>query len=290
VRFTHQLVALLVTLIWGTNFVLIRYALDELPAFTLATLRFTLVVIPLIFFLPKPQVTWRALAAYGLAIGCGQFGLLFWAMQNNISAGLASLIIQMQVFFTIFISAFLLNERISFHQSLSLLICFVGLFLIIVFTSGQTTTLGIGVTMLAALSWAIGNIVVERIGPINMLPFIIWSSLFSVPPLLVMTFIIEGPTYALNAIQSAGGRSWLVIVWQALGNTIIGYGLWNILLRKYPATMVTPWALLVPVFGIGSAWLLLSEPLPWWKLLACSLIFIGLIWNGFGNKISKIYK
>lgn len=285
--FAHQLIAILVALIWGTNFVFIRYGLDELPAFTFATLRFTLVVIPLIFFLPKPQVPWRALVIYGLAIGCGQFGLMFWAMQSNISAGLASLVIQIQVFFTIFLSALMLRETISFHQLLSLIMCFLGLLTIIVFTDGQTTLLGIVVILLAAFSWAIGNMVVKRIGKVDMLAFLVWSSLFSVPPLAAMAFFIDGPNVALHAIQSASWQSWSVVVWQALGNALIGYGLWNMLLQRYPAAVVTPWALLVPIFGIGSAWLLLAEPLPWWKLLASVLILLGLIWNGLGSKLSK---
>jgi len=133
----HQLIALLVALIWGTNFVFIRYGLNELPAFTFAALRFALVAIPLIFFIPKPSASWRMIIAYGLAIGFGQFGLLFWAMQSDISPGLASLIVQMQVFFTIFISALLFKEIVSFYQWLSLTICFSGLFIIFVFTDAS---------------------------------------------------------------------------------------------------------------------------------------------------------
>jgi len=281
----HQLIALLVALIWGTNFVFIRYGLNELPAFTFAALRFALVAIPLIFFIPKPSASWRMIIAYGLAIGFGQFGLLFWAMQSDISPGLASLIVQMQVFFTIFISALLFKEIVSFYQWLSLTICFSGSFIIFVFTDGQTTAMGILLVLLAALSWALGNIIVKQVGEVNILAFIIWSSLFSVPPLAAMAAVFEGPSLALAAIQSAGPQTWLVVAWQTVGNTLIGYALWNMLLRNYPAAMVTPWALLVPVFGIASSWLLLDESLPWWKLLACCLIFIGLIGNVFGRKL-----
>ena len=283
----HQLLALLVALIWGTNFVFIRYGLDELPAFTFATLRFILVAIPLIFLFPKPQVPWRLLIGYGLAIGCGQFGLLFWAMQNDISPGLASLIVQMQVFFTIFLSALLFKEVTRFKHYLSLLICFAGLLIIIVFTDGQTTLLGILVVLLAGLSWAVGNIIIKHATEVNILAFIAWSSLFSVPPLAAMAYILEGPTLALNAIQMASWRAWLVVAWQTIGNTLIGYALWNMLLRHYPAAMVAPWALLVPVFGIASSWLLLSEPLPWWKAFACCLIFIGLISNVYSGRTAQ---
>ncbi len=282
----HQLTALLVTFIWGTNFVIIEYGLEDLPAFTFATLRFSLAAVPLIFFLPKPDTQWRMLIGYGLAIGVGQFGLMFWAMQSDLSPGLASLMVQIQVFFTIFISAFLFKESISFYQSISLVVCFLGIATIIVFTDGQTSILGVVLILLAALGWAIGNIIVKRTGEVNIFAFIAWSSVFAIPPLAALAFIFEGPANAINAIHTANWQTWIIVVWQTVGNTLIGYGLWNMLLRKYPAAMVTPWALLVPIFGIGSSWFLLAEPLPWWKLLACCLIFIGLIGVIFSHKFS----
>lgn len=275
----HQLLALLVMVIWGTNFVFIRIGLDELPPFTFAMLRFILAVFPLILFLPKPQVAWRYLAAFGFFIGFGQFGLLFWAMQENISPGLASLVVQIQVFFTILLAAWLFSEKVHPIQILALMVSFSGIALIAAHTDGTTTALGIVVVLVAAFSWSCGNLVIKKVGKVDMIPFLAWSSIFAIPPLFLMAFWIEGGALMLSSIQQASLSSWLVVIWQTLGNTMIGYGLWNSLLHRYPAAIVAPWALLVPVSGMAASGLFLNEPLPWWKLLAAALILGGLIIN-----------
>ena len=278
-RYQHQLLALLVAFIWGTNFVFIRHGLEELPAFEFATLRFLFTAFPLIFFFPRPNVPWRMLMAYGVLIGFGQFGLLFWAMKANISPGLASLVIQVQVFFTILLAALLFAEPVRTRQKVALLVSFAGLLLIALFTDGQTTVLGLGVILLAALSWAGGNLVSKRVGKVNIIAFLAWSALFAVPPLLLMSLLLEGPELMLHAVQHASLTAWSVVLWQTIGNTLIGYGVWNYLLGQYPAVLVTPWALLVPVFGMSASALLLAEPMPWWKLLATALILAGLFMN-----------
>lgn len=280
----HQLLALIVVFIWGTNFVFIRVGLDELEPFTFATLRFLLVAFPLVFLLPKPQVPQKSLASYGVFIGFGQFGLLFWAMQSNITPGLASLIVQMQVFFTIFLAVWLVHERISLRQLLALSLCFLGLITIIVFTDGKTTAIGIAVILIAAFSWSCGNLVVKNAGSINVLAFIAWSSLFAVPPLLLAAIVSQPLELIVYTIAQASWQVWLVILWQSIGNTMLGYGLWNFLLNRYSAATVAPWALLVPVFGMSGSALMLGEPMPWWKLLAMALIVAGLSINVLGSR------
>jgi len=280
----HQILSLLVALIWGTNFVFIRYGLDELQPFTFAALRFSLVAMPLVFFLPKPRTPWLYLISYGFFIGCGQFGLLFWVMQENITPGLASLIIQMQVFFTILLAVVILGESIKLSQIAALIVCFLGLALIISFTDGQTTLIGVAVTLVAAMSWACGNLIVKNAGNVNILAFLVWSSMFSVPPLALAAWYLEGVESIVQSLSQASWKGWSVVLWQSIGNTLIGYGLWNMLLSRYSAAVVTPWALLVPVFGMSASALLLSEPMPWWKLLAMALICSGLALNMFSNR------
>jgi O-acetylserine/cysteine efflux transporter len=282
--FFHQTLSLLVALIWGTNFVFIRYGLDELQPFTFAALRFSLVAMPLIFFLPKPRTPWLYLISYGFFIGCGQFGLLFWVMQENITPGLASLIIQMQVFFTILLAVVILGESVKVSQIVALIVCFLGLALIINFTDGQTTFIGVVVTLVAAMSWACGNLIVKNAGNVNILAFLVWSSMFSVPPLALAALYLEGVESIVRSLSQASWKGWSVVLWQSIGNTLVGYGLWNMLLSRYSAAIVTPWALLVPVFGMSASALLLSEPMPWWKLLAMALICSGLALNMFSNR------
>lgn len=285
-KLSDQALALLVAFIWGTNFVFIRAGLDELQPFSFATLRFLIVAFPLLFFFPKPQTAWSNLAAYGILIGFGQFGLLFWAMADNITPGLASLIVQAQVFFTVFLSAALLSEKVNIKQTIALLLSLTGLLVIVSYTDGKTTVAGIVVVLLAALSWALGNLVVKRAGNVNILAFIVWSAPFSVPPLLIMAWYIEGVDQIFSNTLNLSMQGWVVLLWQSIGNTLIGYGLWNMLLVRYSAVLVTPWALLVPVFGIGASSLMLGETLPWWKLLAVCFILSGLALNMWSQRES----
>jgi len=268
-----------VVAIWGTNFVFIRLGLNELQPFTFAALRFFLVAFPLIFFLHKPQCSWPSLISYGLFIGLGQFGLLFWAMKADISPGLASLIVQMQVFFTVFLSAFLLQETVTKWQLVSLVICLAGLLMVILYTDGSTTYFGIVMVLLAGFSWACGNLVIKQAGKVDMLSFIAWSSLFSVPPLLLVAVLTEGVHTIGSDIVKLSWQGWLVVLWQTIGNTLVGYGLWNTLLGRYSAATVAPWALLVPVFGMVSSAILLGELMPDWKVVAAVLILLGLTVN-----------
>ncbi len=275
----HQAAALLVTFIWGTNFVLIRYALDELEPFTLAALRFLFVAFPLVFFLPKPTVPWRYIIAYGLLIGVGQFGLLFWAMQKDITPGVASLLIQLQVFFTVLLTVMNLKESVTRLQLIAMSIGFLGLLVIILNTNEATTITGVLIVLVAAMWWASGNIVVKKIGKVDSFAFLAWSSIFSIPPLAVVAIYQQGWEEVVISMSNASWFAWSTVLWQSLGNMLIGYGLWNILLHRYPAASVSPWALLVPVFGMSTSWLLLDESMPWWKLLAMILIVAGLAIN-----------
>jgi O-acetylserine/cysteine efflux transporter len=284
----HQALALLVVFIWGTNFVFIRIGLDELEPFTFAALRFVLVVFPLVFFLAKPKVSWRSLISYGVFIGFGQFGLLFWAMQENITPGLASLIVQMQVFFTILLAVFLASEKISGTQMFALCLCFIGLILIILFTDGTTTSAGIVVVLMAAFSWSCGNLVVKNAGQVDVVAYIAWSSIFALPPLILMALINQSIEEIQLSVVQASWKTWSVILWQSIGNTMIGYGLWNFLLNRYPASAVTPWALLVPVFGMSASALMLGETMPWWKLTAMGLIIAGLAINMWGARAKSL--
>ncbi len=282
----HQLWAFIVTAIWGTNFVFIHIGLQELPPFTFATLRFVLVAFPLVLFLPKPDIPWKYLIAFGVFIGFGQFGFLFWAMQDNITPGLASLVVQTQVFFTIFLAVWLFSETIKAIQVVALLISFSGLALIGFYTDGQTTVVGLFMVLIAAFSWACGNITVKKAGKVDLIAFLAWSSIFSVPPLLLMALLLEGSELIISSISQASLKAWGVVIWQTVGNTLIGYGLWNSLMQRYPAAAIAPWALLVPVSGMSASALFLGEVLPWWKILAAALIMSGLIINLLANRTS----
>ncbi|MBE0587431.1 MAG: EamA family transporter [Betaproteobacteria bacterium HGW-Betaproteobacteria-9] len=273
----HLLLALAVVFVWGTNFVVIRWGLDGLPPFLFATLRFTFSALPWLLFIPRPTAPWRKLAAFGVLLGVGQFGLLFLAMRSSISPGLASLVVQVQVFFTIGLSLLLMGERVRGFQIAGLLLALAGLGVIALnLDAAVVTWLGLGLVLSAAFFWAGANLVVKSLGPVNMLHFMVWSSVFAVPPLLAISWFIEGPALMQSAVINATPLVWASVLWQALGNTLFGYGVWNWLLARHPAATVAPLALLVPVFGMGASALSLGESLPGWKLGAAALVLGGL--------------
>lgn len=273
----HLLLAVAVMVVWGTNFVVIKLALAHLPPLTFALLRFIFVFFPLAFFLPRPKASWRNLAAYGVLIGAGQFGIMFTALGADlITPGLASLVVQVQVFFTIGLSMWLTGERVSPYQIAALLLATAGLGTILLHTDGSATPLGLGLILLSALSWAGGNMAARQAAPDNMLAYVVWSALFAIPPLALFALILEGPDQMIAGIISADGFTWGAVAWQAVGNTMFGYVAWGWLLNRHPAATVAPLALLVPVFGLGASALILHEPLQPWNITAFALVMAGL--------------
>lgn len=275
----HFLLALAVVFVWGTNFVVIKLGLGHLPPLLFAALRFTLAFVPAAFVLPRPRVPWRNLALYGLLIGVGQFGLLYVAMNGHISPGLASLVVQIQVFFTIGLSMRLSGERVHGFQWLALALAVAGIVVIGRHTDGATTVLGLALVVLAALAWAGGNMAAKQGRPANMLAYVVWSSAFAVPPLFGLSLALEGSDAVLAGLRHADLPTWAAVAWQSWGNTLFGYAAWGWLLARHPAATITPMALLVPVFGMSASAWLLSEALPSWKLAAAALVLSGLALN-----------
>lgn len=272
----HLLLAIAVMAVWGSNFVVVKVTLAHLPPLTLATLRFAAVCLPAALLFKRPAASWANLAAYGVLIGAGQFGAMFIALRADVTPGLASLIMQTQVFFTIGLSMWLTGERLKPLQVVALLLAVGGLAVILAHTDGSITSLGLGLLLFSAFSWASGNMVSRAAGKVDMLAYVVWSSLFAVPPLLALALILEGPVAMATGIRHADALTWAAVVWQAVGNAMFGYGVWGWLLARYPAATVTPLALLVPVFGMTASAVLLGEPMQDWKLLAALLVMSGL--------------
>ena len=275
----HALLALAIVAVWGTNFVVIKVVLDELPPLLVATLRFLLALVPAMFFLPRPRVPLSNLAGYGLLIGAGQFGLLYLAIDGHISPGLASLVVQTQVFFTIGLAMWLGGERLRGYQGIAVLVAAAGLSVVGWHTDATTTIAGLLMVLGAAASWAGGNILTKRAGSINMVAYVVWSSAFSVPVLLMLSLAVDGWDAMVAGMRNASLAAWAGVAWQSWGNTLFGYAAWNWLLSRYTAATVTPLALLIPVFGMGASALWLGEPLPAWKIVAAGLVISGLALN-----------
>jgi len=279
--FAHLLLALAVIVVWGTNFVIIKLGLGELPPLLFATLRFVFSCVPWLIFVRRPAVPWRLLIANGFFLGFGLFGVLFIAMRSDIAPGVASLLVQTQAFFTIVLAMLLLGERMRAFQATGLAACVAGLAMFFFHVDASTTILGLVLTLACGLSWAIANLVAKKAAQIapslNMLGFMVWSSLFAVPPLLLASLFFEGPQRIADGLAHASAFGWAASVWQGVANTLFGYGAWNWLLARYPAATISPLSLLVPVVGMASAAIWFGEPLPAWKLEAGALVLLGLM-------------
>jgi O-acetylserine/cysteine efflux transporter len=225
----HLLLALAVVIVWGTNFVIIKFGLGEFPPLLLASLRFFFSCVPWLLFIRRPQVPWRLLVGNGVFLGFGLFGILFIAMRADISPGIASLLVQTQAFFTIGLSMLLLGERVRTFQLAGLALSVAGLAMFFLHVDATTTLLGLLLTLLCGFSWAIANMVVKAASThvqrdqsavtpgapqvpgknLDMLAFMVWSSLFAVPPLFAASLAFEGSTRIMAALAQADAVGWV---------------------------------------------------------------------------------
>lgn len=277
------LLALVVIVVWGMNFVVIKVGLDDMPPMLLGGLRFLLAAFPAILFIKRPQIPLRWLLAYGLTISFGQFAFLFSAMSLGMPAGLASLVLQSQAFFTLLFAVLLLGERLHRANLFGLLVAAAGLLLIGLQGDRIMTLAGFVLTIGAAAMWALGNIITRKLGKVNLVGLVVWGSLIPPLPFLALSWLLEGPQAIESALRGLGLNSILVLIYLAFGATILGYGLWSRLLSRYPASQVAPFSLLVPVVGLTSAALLLDEHLSGLQLLGALLVMCGLLLNVCGG-------
>lgn len=281
----HLLLAVGIAGVWGTNVVVIRVGLDSFPPFLFAFLRFTLVFFPAALVLPRPKAPLSKLAAYGILTGGGQFGLLYLAMRGHITPGLAGLVLMSQVFFTIGLAVWRAGERVSALQWLAIGLAAIGLFTIAIRGGGDATPIGLGLVLLAGFSFACANMIVKGAPSASMLGYIVWASIFALPPLLLLSLVFEGPGTAIHALGAATPTAWAAVLWQSFGNTLFGFAAWGWLLARYPAATVTPTALLMPIFGMTASSLLLGESLPPWKVEGATLIITALCMNVIAARV-----
>ncbi len=288
------LLALLVVVVWGLNFVVIKVGLHNMPPLLLAGLRFLLVAFPALFFVARPKVPLRLLLGYGLTISFGQFAFLFSAIKFGMPAGLASLVLQAQAFFTILLGAFAFGERLQGKQLAGITLAVFGVLVLIESSlNGQhVAMLGFMLTLAAALSWACGNIFNKKIMQLENRPpvmsLVVWSALIPIVPFLLASLMFDGPAAILQSLVAIDLTTILSLIYLAFIATIVGYGIWGSLLGRYETWRVAPLSLLVPVVGLASAALLLGETLNLLQLVGAALIMAGLYINVFGLRFRRV--
>jgi O-acetylserine/cysteine efflux transporter len=272
----HVALAVLVALAWGVNFVVIHEGLQTLPPLLFAALRFTLVAFPAVFLVGRPRVGASWVVAIGLTLSAGQFGLLFCAMDAGMPAGLASLVIQLQAVGTIGLAVALLGERPSRAQLAGALVALAGLAVIAVGRAEGVPLGALALTVAAACSWAVGNVCTRVVRPPDAVALLVWSSLVAPLPLLALSFAVEGPGAAATALGQADLGAALAVLYVVVVASGFGFGAWTWLLGRHEASRVVPYALLVPVAGIASAWLALGETPTGGELAGGSVVLVGL--------------
>ncbi|EHD23684.1 MULTISPECIES: O-acetylserine/cysteine exporter [Brenneria] len=292
-----RLLALCVVILWGVNFVVIKVGLQDMPPFLLAGLRFSLVALPAIFFLPAPRVPFRWLLAYGMTISFGQFGFLFCAIKLGMPAGIASLVLQAQAFFTLLLGAMLLSEKLKWNHITGMLVAALGIVLLAEGRQATQTASGMTLTTLlltlaGALSWAFGNIsnktIMTQNGNVKIMSLVVWSALIPILPFFACSWLFEGEAIIFSSLANIQLPTVLSLFYLAFAATIVGYGIWGNLLARYETWRVAPLSLLVPVAGLISAAVFLDESLTALQVVGALMIMLGLLINVFGARLRSL--
>jgi O-acetylserine/cysteine efflux transporter len=273
----HILVAIVVAALWGLNFVIIDVGLRDVPPLLLSCLRYSVASLPLLLLRGPRPAPWRWIIAAGACIGIIQFGLLFLGMDAGMPAGLSSVVIQTQAFFTLGFAALLLGERPTPAQAGGVVLAFGGLVLIAGHLQGGTSAGAFLLVIGAAAGWGLGNICVKRAGASDPLRFMTWICLVPPVPMLALSLLFEGPGAVGDALTGLDLGDLGAILYLAFIATTVGWALWAWLMKHLPASTVAPFSLLVPVFGLSSAAVLLGEPITARSLAGALLVVSGVL-------------
>lgn len=258
-----RLLALLVAVLWGLNFLAIRVGLDHWPPFFFAALRFLVIAVPVVLFVPRPRVRLRWLLLYGTGFGTLQFAFLFLAIRSGMPTGLASLVLQASAPFTVLLGAVLLRERVTRRQLAGIALAVSGMAVIAWDRAATAALLPVVLTLLAALGWALGNLGNRLARSDSPLRLTLWMTTVPPLPLLVLSAVTEGPATGWRAtaqtFSSSGWPGLAALAYIVVLGTVVGSGIWTTLHSRYPAGIVAPFSLLVPVVGIAAAWAALDE-------------------------------
>nr|WP_227464752.1 EamA family transporter [Nocardioides lijunqiniae] len=254
-----SLLAALVATVWGFNFVVIDWGMGDVPPLLFLAARFVMVVIPAVFLVGRPQAPWRTVALIGIFMSLGQFGFLYVGMAAGMPPGLAALVLQAQVIFTVLIATGVLRELPTPAQAVGVSVGSVGLLVVAVGRGGNVPLLALALCLLAALSWGIGNVLARASGVTGGLSLTVWSALVVPVPLVALSLVLDGPAALADGVAAFGWQALVSTLYTAGLASLVGYGIFNTLLGRNPSASVVPWVLLAPVVAMASAWLLLDQ-------------------------------
>ncbi|MGL1919396.1 MAG: EamA family transporter [Hyphomicrobiales bacterium] len=282
------IIAVIIMAVWGVNFSVIKLSMETLDSYTINALRFTLCVFPLIFFVKKPNLAWKYIAAYGLLFGVGVWGMVGLGIHFGASAGIASLIIQLSAFLVVVLGAVIFKEKLNMGHYIGLGFALVGLLLIASVADGSATGLGIAFVMLAALCLSASIIMFKYLKVKDMFGLLVWSSLFSPIPLFAMAYFINGASVFTNLAANLTPLTIFSLLFQAYPTTLLGRLIFNNMIIKYPMAITMSISFLVPIFGLLGSYLIYNEQIGAIKIISCALIILGLVISTFWVQIRKL--
>jgi O-acetylserine/cysteine efflux transporter len=250
--------ATLTSVIWGLGFAAGKFGLESFSPAQLTAARFLIACLPVVF-VPRPRIAWSSIVLIGATLFTGQFLFMFFAFDHGLPPGLASVTQQMQAFFTVLLAAVFLRDVPTRRQSLGMAMAFVGLALIATSAGGDLKLIGLGLGLAAALSWAIGNVLVKRVADVPVLPLVVWCSLVPPFPAWLISTALDGATGLPRAAFDASWRSLGAVLYLGVVATVVAYATWGYLLQRYPAGAVAPFALVSPCVGVVAAAAIFGE-------------------------------
>lgn len=280
------LLAVAVAMIWGLNFSFIKLGVAHIDPFLLAGLRFALTALPLVLWLPRPEVALRWLVIYGLAFGVGTWGLVTLSMKAGLAPGLAAWLLQSSAFITPFLGFLWLGDALSKAQKIGSAIALMGFVLVIIATGGTTPVMGVVLVMTAAVALSFANLVVKRskVKPAGILSFVAWSCLFAPVPLFALAFTNAGSSVFTELPQELNGIALGSLAFQVYPTTLFGYWVWNSLMARYSAANVAPIALLVPIFALFFSWIIFGAVTNFGQNVGIAFILLGLMTTTFHQR------
>jgi O-acetylserine/cysteine efflux transporter len=269
--------AVIVAALWGFNFVVIDWGMGTVPPLLFAAIRFTVVALPACFFVKRPPLPFTTVAAVGAFMSLGQFAFLYLSMHLGMPPGLAALVLQAQVPFTIVIASVALRERPSKVQVAGVGLGVAGLGTVALGIGGSVPLIALALCLLAGLSWGAGNVVSRGAKAPGGLSLTVWSATIVPVPMLALSLLVDGPHAVGAGLAHLGWHGILSTAYTAGLCSLIGYAIWNRLLSRYPSGHVVPWVLLAPVVAMGSSWALLGEAPGPAELVGAVMLIAGVL-------------
>jgi O-acetylserine/cysteine efflux transporter len=287
----HRLLAVLVAVCWGLNFPATAIALEHFPPLLMVALRFAIIAVPTLLFIPRPRIPVRWLIGVGLGIGTLQFAFLYLSMAAGMPSGLASIVLQASAPFTVVIAGIWLRERITTRQVIGIGVAVLGLAAIAFHRAQVAALLPVVLALCAALGWAIGNVCTRKAQAPNALHLTLWMAVIPPLPMFALSLLVEGPrrigdtlatSLTLEALPSVLGLLYIVVI-----ATLVGYGIWNGLLKRYPSSTVAPFSMLVPVVGVFASWIAFGEVIDVVELVAGAAVVLGVLVGSYQRRAPR---